>query len=273
MDRRARAAVAAVALVIAPFAIMSPSGTWDIARYHLDRPLQVESIGSAYLLGLHALADVPVTIESSYGSQGLEGTGPAVIAAIMTAVLIVLVIAIAWSFWLGLHRSRHPGDARLFVAAAAATMIAMLVCGKVLSPQFIVWLLPVGFVVAGRFGPATAVATAAAMLLTFSYFPHSYWDLVAMDDGPIALLVLRDTALIALLGLRLAAPEHRRAPPGAGAGPGTHRPATRGAGGAGPLPHRLTRMRISAVVATCDGAPHVAVQLRSILGQRRRPTR
>ena len=204
-------ALAAVAVVIAPFAIMSPSGTWDIARYHLDRPLQVESIGSAYLLGLHALADVPVTIESSYGSQGLEGTGPAVIAAIMTAILIVLVIAIAWSFWLGLHRSRHPGDARLFVAAAAATMVALLVCGKVLSPQFIVWLLPVGFVIAGRFGPATAVATAAAMLLTFSYFPHRYWDLVAMQDGPIALLVLRDTALIALL----AAPGRARASPGA----------------------------------------------------------
>jgi glycosyltransferase involved in cell wall biosynthesis len=30
-------------------------------------------------------------------------------------------------------------------------------------------------------------------------------------------------------------------------------------------------MRISAVVATCDGAPHVGVQLRSILGQRRPP--
>ncbi|HMN99684.1 MAG TPA: glycosyltransferase 87 family protein [Miltoncostaeaceae bacterium] len=195
----AAAAVAAVALVIAPFAIMSPSGTWEIARYHLDRPLQVESIGSAYLLGLHALADVPVTIENSYGSQGLEGTGPAIIAAIMTAVLIVLVIAIAWSLWVGLHRARHPGDARLFVAAAAATLIALLVCGKVLSPQFMVWLLPVGFVVAGRFGPATAVATAAAMLLTFAYFPHRYWDLVAMQDVPIALLVLRDTMLIALL--------------------------------------------------------------------------
>ena len=192
-------ALAAVAVVIAPFAIMSPSGTWDIVRYHLDRPLQVESLGSAYLLGLHALADVRVTIEDSYGSQGLEGTGPAVIAAISTAVLIVLLIAIAWTFWLGLHRSRHPGDARLFVAAAAATMVAMLVCGKVLSPQFMVWLLPVGFVVAGRFGAATAVVTAAAMLLTLAYFPRHYWDLIALQDVPIAVLVLRDSVLIALL--------------------------------------------------------------------------
>ena len=192
-------ALAAVAAVIAPFAIMSPSGTWDLARYHLDRPLQVESTGSAYLLGLHAIADVPVTVENSYGSQGLEGTGPAVIAAISTAVLIALLIAVAWSFWVGLHRARAPGDARLFVAASAATMVALLVCGKVLSPQFMVWLLPVGFLVAGRYGPAAAAATAAAMLLTFAYFPHHYWDLVALHDGPIAVLVLRDSLLIALL--------------------------------------------------------------------------
>jgi hypothetical protein len=192
-------ALTVVAVVIIPFAIMSPSGTWDLARYHLDRPLQVESTGSAYLLGLHAIADVPVTVESSYGSQGLEGTGPAVIAAISTAALIAIMIAVAWSFWLGLHRARPPGDARLFIAACASTMVALLVCGKVLSPQFMVWLLPVGFLVAGRFGPAAAALSATAMLLTFAYFPHSYWDLVALEDLPIALLVLRDSLLIALL--------------------------------------------------------------------------
>jgi hypothetical protein len=109
------------------------------------------------------------------------------------------MIAVAWSFWVGLHRARPPGDARLFVAACASTMVALLVCGKVLSPQFMVWLLPVGFLVAGRFGPAAAALTATTMLLTFAYFPHSYWDLVALHDLPIAVLVLRDSLLIALL--------------------------------------------------------------------------
>ena len=50
------------------------------------------------------------------GARACRAPASAVIAAIMTAVLIVLVIAIAWTFWLGLHRSRHPGDARLFIA-------------------------------------------------------------------------------------------------------------------------------------------------------------
>ncbi len=188
-----------VAAVVVPFAIASPSGTWDLVQYHVDRPLQIESTGAAYLLGLHALADIPITVENSFGSQGLEGTGPAVIAGISTAVLIVLLCAIAWSLWIGLRRARPPGDARLFVAAGAATLVTLLVAGKVLSPQFLVWLLPVVFLVAGRYGPAAFGIAAAAMLLTLAYFPDRYWDLVALESWPIALLVLRDTALIALL--------------------------------------------------------------------------
>jgi Glycosyltransferase family 87 len=193
------ACLAVVLVVVAPFAIASPSGTWDLVEYHIDRPLQIESTGSAYLLGLHALADIPITVESSFGSQGLEGTGPAIIAALSAAVLVVLICAIAWSLWIGLRRARPPGDARLFVAAAAATIVTLLVAGKVLSPQFLVWLLPVAFLVAGRYGPAAFAIAVGAMLLTLAYFPDRYWDLVALEPLPIALLVLRDTALIALL--------------------------------------------------------------------------
>lgn len=191
--------LAAVAAVALPFVIMSPPGTWDMVSYHLDRPLQIESTGAAYLLGLHALAGIPITIENSFGSQGLSGDGPAVIAGISTAVLIVLLAGVAWTLWAGLRRARPPGDARLFLAAVAATMVSLLAAGKVLSPQFAIWLLPVAFVVAGRYGPAAVAFGAGAMLLTLSYFPHGYWGLVALDTGPIALLVLRDTALIALL--------------------------------------------------------------------------
>jgi hypothetical protein len=191
--------LAIVAAGLLPFVILSPSGTWDLAQYHLDRPLQLEATGAAYLLGLHALADVPVTVENSFGSQGLAGTGPAVIAGISTAILIAVLIAIAWTLWLLLHRARAPGDARLFIAASASTMVALLVGGKVLSPQFLVWLLPVCFLVVGRYGPLAAGLTATAMLLTFAYFPHNYWDLVALETWPIAILVLRDSVLIALL--------------------------------------------------------------------------
>lgn len=191
--------LAIVVAGILPFAVLSPSGTWELARYHLDRPLQLEALGSAYLLGLHALAGIRITVESSFGSQGLAGSGPSVIAGIQTAVLICALIGIAWTLWLLLHRARWPGDARLLTSACAATIVALLVGGKVLSPQFMVWLLPVCFLIGGRYGRLAAGLTVAVLLMTFAYFPYRYWDLVALETWPITLLFVRDALLVALL--------------------------------------------------------------------------
>jgi hypothetical protein len=184
---------------VLPFLVASPGGTWDIARYHLERPLQVESIGSAYLILLDKLADIGLAVENSYGSQGLSGDGAAAIAAISSAVLVVLVAAVAITFALGLRRSRAPGDARLLVAAVAATLAAGLAAGKVLSPQFLLWLMPAAFLIAGRYGRAALGIALAAFLATGIYFPHRYWDLVAFDALPVVLLLIRDALLIALV--------------------------------------------------------------------------
>jgi len=194
--------VAVVAMMTLPFLVMSPSGVWRIAAYHIDRPLQIESTGAAYLLGLHALAGIPLSVSFSFGSQGLAGHGPDAISTISSALLLAAIVAIAVTLALLLRRTRRgPADARLFLAAAAATMAALLAGGKVLSPQFLIWLLPVGFVVAGRYGGWTFLGTVVASMLTAAYFPHSYWRLVALENGPIALLVLRDAALVALVAL------------------------------------------------------------------------
>lgn len=207
-------AAGVVALVMLPFVAMAPGGTWDLVGYHLDRPLQIESSGSSYLLGLHALADIPLSVESSFGSQGLAGRGPALIAGLSTAVLLGLLIAIVWSLLVGLRRSRPPGDARLFMAAACATVVALLVAGKVLSPQFLIWLLPVALLVTGRFGRAAAGLAVAAMGTTLAYFPDRYWDVVALETGPIALLVLRNALLVALLAACWPRPSIARRPRG-----------------------------------------------------------
>jgi hypothetical protein len=193
--------LAVVAAVAAPFIAMSPEGSWRLVSYHLERPLQIESTGSAYLLGLHALADIPIRVVASFGSQGLSGDGPRVISIVITSVLAATVAAIAVTLGVLLRRARAGADARLFVAAVTATTAALLAGGKVLSPQFLVWLLPTAFLVAGPRGRWALGAAVASMLLTLAYFPHDYWDLVALETWPIALVVVRDMALIALVVL------------------------------------------------------------------------
>jgi len=197
----AAAGVGAAAVVIAVFAAIAPDGTWDMLSYNLRRPLQIESSGAAYMLGLHWLAGIPLHVVDSYGSQNLAGPGTGTIAAISTALTIVLVVAIAATFAVLLRRARPPADARLFVAATAATMAALLATGKVLSPQFLVWLLPAGLLVSGPYGAATAWTTLLAMALTQAYFPSRYFDLVNLDAPAIGLLVLRDSVLVALVAL------------------------------------------------------------------------
>ena len=182
-----------------PFVVVGGSGVAAMIGYHLDRPLQIESLGAAYLLSLHALADVPLQVQSSFGSQGLIGDGPELIAAITTLALTVLLVVIVLVLSRGLARAHPAFAARLFVAACAATIAAGLIGAKVFSPQFVLWLLPLGLLVSGRYGRVAWVTTVAIVLATGAYFPHSYWSLVALDDLPIAMLFVRDALVIVLL--------------------------------------------------------------------------
>ncbi len=218
MLRGAAAGAAVVVLVAVPVLITAPSGLWGTLSYHLDRPLQLESTASAYLMGLRVLAGIPLAVETSFGSQGLSGGGPDVLALLSTVVLVVLIAAIALGVARALAASPPAADSAVFIAGIAATTTSLLVAGKVLSPQFLVWLLPSVLLITGRFGWAAVGVSVAALLATQAYFPSQYWDLVALQDPAMGLLLLRDALLIVLLTLvwprRPATSTRRRGSPG-----------------------------------------------------------
>ncbi len=199
-----RGPVTGAAIVVAgflPFVVVAPDGIVEMLRFHLERPLQIESTVAAYLLALHALADIPLTVVSSFGSQGLAGPGIPMLTAFSGAALVGLVGAIALVHGLRLQRevlSLRDCD-RLFVTVAGATLLAAIGAAKVFSPQFLIWLLPVAFLITGRYGRWAFALSAAAIAMTAAYFPARYWDLVAFETLPIALLVARDGLVLAAL--------------------------------------------------------------------------
>jgi hypothetical protein len=89
---------------------------------------------------------------------------------------------------------------------------AFVALGKVLSPQFLIWLVPV--VVLARRWSANAML-AAALVLTQLWFPFRYWDLVRELDPRVSWLVLaRDLVLVALVAtLARVVREPAREPP------------------------------------------------------------
>jgi hypothetical protein len=221
--RGALAGLVVVAVVVVPLALLGPSGLWDSVAYHLDRPLQLESTGAAYLMGMRLLAGVPLAVESSFGSQGLAGAAPDLMALLSTIVLVVLITAVALTVLRLLATQPPSADSAIFIAAIAATTLALIVGGKVLSPQFLVWMLPGALLVSGRFGWTSVGLAALALVMTQAYFPHSYWQLVALQPTEMFLLVMRNAVLIGLLAAVWPRPSVegtlRNAAPGEGAPP------------------------------------------------------
>jgi hypothetical protein len=192
--------LAVVAVAFAPFALLAPDGVaWSVWR-QLGRPLQIESLGAAVLLALHHAAGMPLGWASSHGSQNLTGV-PAALAAAATSVAQVAALAWVWARF-----ARERCDREGLALAAAAAVTAFVALGKVLSPQFLVWLLPLVPLVAGARGAAASALLVTACLLTRAWFPGSYWSLVKeFDEGASWLLLLRDLALVSLLAVLLTA--------------------------------------------------------------------
>jgi hypothetical protein len=185
--------VGAAVLVFLPFAVLSPGGVWHSVTRQLGRPLQVESLGASLLLAAHHAFGLGVTGETSHGSQNLAGAGADVVGAISTAVQAA---ALLW-IWTAFARGRQT--AASFVAAAAAAICAFVAFGKVLSPQFLIWLIPVVPLVRGRRGLWASVLLLIALVLTQVWFPFRYFRLsLHFEEGLSWVLLARDLTLVAL---------------------------------------------------------------------------
>jgi hypothetical protein len=191
-----------VVLAFLPFLVLAPDGVAYSFGRQLGRPLQIESLGSAVFLGAHHLLGVDLEMRSGHGSQNLAGLGPAVAGVVLTLAQLAVL---AW-IWL-----RRPGTAEELVRWSAAALVAFVALGKVLSPQFLIWLAPLVPLVAGRRGLHAAALLALAMVLTQLWFPYRYWDLALEFDEAASWLVLaRDLVLVGLLVVLVR--DGRRAP-------------------------------------------------------------
>jgi hypothetical protein len=191
--RHVGAFAATLALCFGPFVVLAPHGVWTTISREFSRPLQVETLGSSLLLAAHQVAGTSVTVDSSYGSQNLVGTAPHVFSILTTTVVVVVLIAIVLLFL------RGPASPAAFVLACAATLCTVVAFGKVLSAQFLIWLIPLVPMVRGVRGLAGGALLAAAMVLTQVVVPHRYYALVfELAPTETWLLVARDAVLVVL---------------------------------------------------------------------------
>jgi hypothetical protein len=167
-------------------------------RGQASRPLQIESLGASLL----TVFGHPHVV-STHGSQNVAGHGG------LAAVFALLQVVTLAALWIAFARGPATGNRLLRYSGAA--VCAFIALGKVLSPQFLLWLIPLVPLVRGRRGLAAAALLTAALVLTQVWFPSRYFDYVDTFRYAGAVLA-RNLTLVALL-LVLAWPE-RLAPRG-----------------------------------------------------------
>lgn len=198
--RAAGAFAVACAAIVVPFLVLAPQGVVESVRGQVSRHLQIETPLASLALLAHSLGLVKVGVVSEAHSYGLGGTSGALLA-LLTTVAFVAALAIVWRNAPRLASSREG-----LVLAWAATLCTAVVLGRVLSPQYLIWLLPFVPLV----GLRAALLLVAALLATNAWYPGRYLDVVVhMDRGGIVLLVARNVLLTALLVTLLAAIEPR----------------------------------------------------------------
>jgi hypothetical protein len=103
----------------------------------------------------------------------------------------------------GLLTVRAGTSTRDLVAASLAAVVAFAVLGKVLSPQFVVWAVPLGALALGWRRPLLAAVVALAAILTLVEFPAHYVDVVQRNPAAVVLVAARNLLLIGALALTL----------------------------------------------------------------------
>ncbi len=184
-------------LVMLPFAIIGPGGLRYSFTVQLTRHLETESLGGAILLAAARVGIYHPTIATGNpGSLDLFGTLPDV-AGVVSIVIVVLLL-------LGGARllARGPLDAERLIAATAGAVCIYVAFGKVLSPQYVLWLVPLVPLVRRRSGAAGTAILLVALALTQVEFDHHFSQLRTV--GPVVWpLLARDLLLVLLAALLL----------------------------------------------------------------------
>jgi uncharacterized membrane protein len=221
-------ALAVVVACVGGLAVLaSPSGAWHAVSYHLDRPVQIESAPAAAVYTLQLVGGTAPRVGHSFGSEGLTHPSADALSALSMVLLVALIAAFCFA------AARSP-DRRSLVLAALGAVTAFAALGKVLSPQFLIWVAPlVALALSWRLW-RVAVPGVLALVLTKAEYPGRYSELAAREHGAQALVVARDSLLVLCAILALTEVLNRSAAPAPGsarwrwpARPGRPRPAPR----------------------------------------------
>jgi len=166
----------------------SPSGIEKSLRFQTDRGFEVESTYAGLLFAASALGLLEARPTLDGTAWHLRATLPGW-AAHLTFILQAGVLALV------VLRMLKTQD-RDLMRWTAAGVTAVVVTSKVLSPQFLFWLLPLAALLDGKLGRRVRRLLLFCCAATSLVYPWFFSELLAGNGLMIAILNVRNAALI-----------------------------------------------------------------------------
>ncbi|MER5913272.1 glycosyltransferase family 87 protein [Streptomyces sp. NPDC001982] len=192
--RRAWTAAAATAAGLAALFALAMPGAFAFVTFQRDRGTEVESLGA---LVLHVARHFGWQGEVLLNYGSVEFLGPYV-DVVSDAALALTGVAFGWLLLWRLRAVRFP--AHTLADAAFTATLMFTVTSRVISPQYLVWLVGLAAVClcfrASRMTVPTLLLLAAAFV-TVLEFPMGFSHVVLSDTYGTGLLLLRNGLLIA----------------------------------------------------------------------------
>ena len=192
--RRSWTAAAATLSALAFLLAAGMNGAFEFLTFQADRGIEVESLGALPIHLARLFGGWHGLVSMNYGSVELLGPWVTVISKLSVAATVT---GFAWLLLWRL-RARRWQPSTTYDAALTALLI-FTVTSRVISPQYMVWLVGLAAVcltVRGTGQKPVAVMILVATLLTTLEFPVMFGQIVNSQPWGVAILTARNLLLL-----------------------------------------------------------------------------
>ncbi len=177
-----------------PFLILNPWGYLSFLKFHIERGIEIESVFATIGVMGHYLKLAPAISINDHNSLGLTSQWVQTLATFSTFLTVAGLLALFYFAW----KATKPGNqlsTDWLIQVTALGVLWFILANKVLSPQYLIWML--GFLPfwKGVKKPLLLIA----LLLSILPFPFLIDWLFLLDWLPMAILATRNGLLLIIL--------------------------------------------------------------------------
>jgi hypothetical protein len=185
--------VSVVVLSCAPAALVSWSGLLHAAELQSARNLQVESVSATVVAWIQLASGAPIETARAFGAREIVAGSSRAIASMCRVVLCLIVLAGTLLPWLAMRE--RPSEAKALLVDGVATVLAgVWIASPVLSPQYLVWGLPVFLLTSS---PLARLLYLIALAVTRIEYPACSPFVSQLAPSGLAIVTIRNCLLVA----------------------------------------------------------------------------